>query len=356
VSFEAGRGISVETNMHNQAMAHPLHRTTPISPTPQNHAKPHAHKLRTHPLPYLILISSAAIALLPNAIKNSTPPTHHHNPPHQSITGNVITLTTPGPTEILFPRSTFVMGSPPAEVRQALEACRNEPMGSECKPDQFSNEQQAHRVTLSPYWIDRTEVTVREYMRCVETSSCALPPYHRGAERFRKPSYPVSLVSWDDARAYCRFVGKDLPTEAQWERAARGRTGRRFPWGNQYASHRANHGAFSLEQSDVSDGFAELAPVGSFPQGNTPEQLADMAGNVSEWTLDNYEDGYEAEPATDPTGPTYGVFKVVRGGSYGTGMPWLRGAARGYFSGSTRVPHIGFRCARSAGIRWSVGR
>jgi len=85
--------------------------------------------------------------------------------------------------------------------------------------------------------------------------------------------------------------------------------------------------------------------VGSFPDGRTADGVADMSGNVAEWTADNYEDAYEALAVTDPKGPSYGTFKVVRGGSYLMGMPWLRGASRLYRSASTRAPDIGFRCA-----------
>lgn len=270
------------------------------------------------------------------------------SPSSRALTGGVVTLITPGPAEILFPRGTFTMGSSRVEVQLALDACRREPLGTECKPEMFENELDAHRVTLSPFWLDRTEVTVQDYQRCVETGACAPPPYHLGARRFDAPSLPVSLVSWEDARAYCAFAGKRLPTEAQWERAARGLSGRRFPWGYHYATRRANHGTWALDNTDASDGFAELAPVGSFPQGRTTEQVEDLAGNVAEWTLDAYEDGYEAMPVQDPSGPAFGTFKVVRGGAYSFGMPWLRGAARMFRKASTRAPYLGFRCARSA--------
>lgn len=280
---------------------------------------------------------------LPRIGRPQAPP-----PTERAFTGGVVSLLTPGPEEILIPRGTFTMGSSRVEIQLALDACRREPLGSECKPEMFENELDPHRVTLSPFWLDRTEVTVRAYQQCVSAGMCSPPPYHQGARRFDRSDFPVSLVTWEDARTYCAFVGKRLPTEAEWERAARGLGSRRFPWGHHYATRRANHGAWALDNTDASDGHGELAPVGSYPQGRSPEGFDDLAGNVAEWVMDAYEDGYEAMPVTDPQGPAFGSYKVVRGGAYTFGMPWLRGAARMFRKASARAPHLGFRCARNA--------
>lgn len=255
-------------------------------------------------------------------------------------------LRTPGSEMILIPRSTFEMGSQPMELQLVLEACKREPRGTQCDARLFANEMAAHAVTLSPYWLDRTEVTVREYARCAEAGVCDPIAYEQGGTRFDRAEYPVVLVSWNEANTYCGFVGKRLPTEAEWERAARGVLARRFPWGHHYATRRANHGKLAIDAHDGSDGYAELAPVGSYPDGRTPDGFDDLAGNVSEWVSDAYEDAYEAMPATDPRGPSTGDFRVVRGGSYLDAMPWLRGASRGYRGPGTRDTTIGFRCAR----------
>lgn len=240
------------------------------------------------------------------------------------------------------------MGASRVEVQLTLEACRREPLGEACKAEMFENELDPHRVTLSPYWLDRTEVTVEQYERCADAGVCRPVAYNEGARRFRDPTFPVSLVSWDDARTYCAFVNKRLPTEAEWERAARGLSDRRFPWGSHYANGRANHGTWALDNTNASDGYAELAPVGSYPSGRTTEGFDDLAGNVAEWTEDSYEDGYEAIPVENPKGPTFGAHKVVRGGAYTFGLPWLRSTARMFRKSSERAPYLGFRCASSA--------
>jgi formylglycine-generating enzyme len=183
---------------------------------------------------------------------------------------------------------------------------------------------EAHEVMLSAYYIDRTEVTVAAYRRCVTLGRCAEPPYASGGQRFDRGDYPVTLVSWNDADEYCRFAGGRLPTEAEWERAARGTDGRHFPWGNLYNKRVANHGAlglengpFSLENADDSDGYFELAPVGSFPAGRSPDGIDDLAGNVEEWVADAIDDfnaRYSAVSEVNPKGAGIGLFRGVRGG------------------------------------------
>jgi formylglycine-generating enzyme required for sulfatase activity len=270
------------------------------------------------------------------------------SPSVRAHTGEVAALRSPSSEMVLVARSTFVMGSHPVELQLVMEACKREPRGSQCDMRFFANELAQHQVTVSSYWLDRTEVTVGAYGRCVEAAACEPPPYEQGASRFDRPTLPVTLVTFTDAQAYCRWAGKRLPTEAEWERAARGRTSRRFPWGEHYATRRANHGRFAPDATDSSDGFEELSPVGSFPDGRTPDGFDDLAGNVAEWTSDAYEDSYEAMPVTDPRGPAFGAHKVVRGGSYQDGMVWLRGASRSYRLPSARETSLGFRCAKDA--------
>ncbi len=269
----------------------------------------------------------------------------------------IVELHAPGPAQILIPAGSFLMGSTEDDIKYAIALCRTEPRGDDVCERLFVNEIEAHEVTLSSYFVDRTEVTVSAFHRCVELGRCAEPPYASGATRFARPDFPVTLVNWSDADQYCRFVGGRLPTEAEWERAARGPAGRRFPWGNVYNKNLANHGSFALDDTDDGDGFAELAPVGSFALGRTPDGIDDMAGNVEEWVADALDDAsqYPKTSEVNPRGTGAGVFRLARGGAYGAykgamggigaGAPWLRGAARGFpHLASDRQTFRGFRC------------
>jgi formylglycine-generating enzyme required for sulfatase activity len=271
-------------------------------------------------------------------------------PAERALTGGVVELRSPASRMILVPASTFVMGSTPMDVLSAMLDCIRQPLGSQlgCNETLFSDEMPQHRVRLSAFWLDRTEVTVRDYQRCVALGRCRPVPFAQGARRFDRPSYPVSLVTWDDAQSYCRFRGDRLPTEAEFERAERGTRGRRYPWGNLYNSHASNHGRLGVSPTDAGDGFAELAPVGSFASGRTPDGFLDLAGNVAEWVEDRYATSYQPGLQTDPRGPKSGSTRVVRGGSYLSAAPWLRGAARQSADPTIRRPFVGFRCARSA--------
>ena len=247
---------------------------------------------------------------------------------------------------------TFTMGSSPTDMVRAVMLCRREVLRSKCDDiaNRFRAEGVHHDVTLSTYDLDRTEVRVRDYARCVAAGACAAPGFSIGDRRFDRPDLPVTQVRWDDAVSYCTWAGGRLPTEAEWELAARGPSGRDYPWGDVYNPHLANHGAFADDDTDGSDGFIGLAPVGSFPDGATPLGIVDMAGNAAEWVSDLFDTddtngwGYPATPQVNPTGPKTGVFHVVRGGSYTDGAAWIRGAAR-WSIVSPRSAAVGFRCA-----------
>jgi formylglycine-generating enzyme len=259
---------------------------------------------------------------------------------------------------------TFVMGSSPVDISRADEMCMRDHHGVPC-PDHitFLPEGPAHMVTLSPFAIDQTEVRVEDYGRCVSSGECSPPGFAPGDPMFDRPDLPVSSVSWEDAKAYCIWAKGRLPTEAEWEFAARGASSRAFPWGETYNSHLCNHGSSvmrffagvlmgsSFTDSDGSDGFLGLAPVGSFRDGATPQGLVDMAGNVAEWVADFWEPpdnehgfGYPNASQYNPKGPQTGVTHVVRGGSYLQGSASMRAAWRGTLSFVT-APDVGFRCA-----------
>jgi formylglycine-generating enzyme required for sulfatase activity len=244
---------------------------------------------------------------------------------------------------IRVPAGSAVLGSSPEEILRAAASCASEPLGHRCSERTFANEL-GRRSTFQPaFWLDRVEVTVRAYERCVVAGQCLAPVW--GAARFDMPDYPVTFVTHHDAEAYCKFRGARLPSEAEFERAARGSAGRTYPWGEIYNTRVANHGRFALVANDASDGYAELAPVGSFPAGRTPDGILDLAGNVAEWTADAYRERY-ADPVPLANEASR---RVVRGGSWRRGAAWLRGAAREGVAPDTRRPDIGFRCAQNAG-------
>src|SRR5690606_19068513 len=173
-----------------------------------------------------------------------------------------------------------------------------------CGPTLFVEESPARRIQLCSYGIDRTEGTNAAYGRCVRASECAPSRLRPGDERMTQPSHPVAGVTFAEAAAYCAFAGGRLPTEAEWERAARGDApeGRRFPWGDPYGSRLTNHGQ-GIASPDGVDGHRYAAPVASYPDGASPFGLYDMAGNVWEWTVDRFRPrAYESGTSVDPVG------------------------------------------------------
>jgi formylglycine-generating enzyme len=262
---------------------------------------------------------------------------------------------------VRIPGGTFTMGSTHAAMIRAVALCEREVLKPLCRDEdvltRLRAEGVAHAVTVTGFEMDRTEVTVSDYSRCVSSGACAPPEIATTDARFARPDLPVTHVRWEDAVSFCHWEGGGarLPTEAEWEYAARGVEGREFPWGNLYNAHLANHGGWAEDPTDATDGFSGLAPVASFPDGATPLGLFDMAGNVAEWVADVYElDGagipvpYADAPEVDPRPRAgSGLLHVVRGGSYTDGAMWLRGAARDTVT-AARSAWVGFRCAADA--------
>lgn len=170
--------------------------------------------------------------------------------------------------------------------------------------DGAADQQPAHRVRISRgFWLGKCEVTVSQWLHYCKVAKVVL-----GAEVFTPLDHPMSGVSWNDVSAYCRFYGMALPTEAQWEWAARGPEGRKYPWGNQWDPSRCCN-----KDNGGPDGFT--APVGSYPSGASWCGALDMAGNLAEWCADWYSSTYYAQsPTVDPAGPATGTEKVWRGG------------------------------------------
>jgi formylglycine-generating enzyme required for sulfatase activity len=206
-------------------------------------------------------------------------------------------------------------------------------MGSDNRGD----ESPRHRVYLDGFYIDKVPVTNALYERFMRATSRQQPWYWTD-RKFNGPTQPVVGVSWHDADAYCRWAGKRLLTEAEWEKAARGTDGREYPWGDQWDPSRAN----SLESK-----LDRTTTVGSYPSGASPYGALDMAGNVWQWVADWYDkDYYQRSPARNPTGPESGQPRVLRGGSWGYNPVDLRSAYRFYVTPGNRNLLIGFRCAR----------
>ena len=206
-----------------------------------------------------------------------------------------------------------------------------------------SDERPTHQVYLDAFSIDRYEVSVRQYAAFLQETGGDSPSDWKA---MNQPSYqkrPVSNVDWADAAAYCKWAGKRLPTEAEWEKAARGTDGRLYSWGNKAPTpHHANYGQTG------SSIHGTLAPVGSFENGKSPYGLYDMAGNVWEWVSDWYDhDYYKDSPSQNPTGPSSGESKVLRGGSWDSGSQQLRSTLRYFHRSGHHHKNYGFRCAKT---------
>lgn len=269
-------------------------------------------------------------------------PTSTPQPAESATPDNIRISPKDGMTQIQIPAGAFMMGG--------MDVYRE------------NDEQPAHEVKLNSFWIDQVEVTNGMYELCVNAGVCRPPKETRSdnrAEYFGNPEfrdYPVVYVTWFDANTYCEWAGRRLPTEAEWEYAARGTDKRNYPWGdeppNEYNSNSLNI-------------VGDTTRVGSYAEGASPFGVLDMAGNVWEWVADRYQPNYYSKsPFENPQGPTaeevFTPLRVIRGGSFQEDGVFLRLANRNFIEGPNPKAdrkdeayygkssnRIGFRCAES---------
>ncbi len=211
-------------------------------------------------------------------------------------------------------------------------------MGSDKGDD---DEQPIHKVFVDGFYIDKFEVTNGRFAKFVK--AVLIEPPWGFADKdtpVREADYPVRWVNWMEAMGYCLWAGKRLPTEAEWEKAARGTDARMYPWGNDPPT--SAHAVFGLKE-----GSDTVSPIGNREKGKSPYGVHDMAGNLYEWTMDWYDEGFYGEvPAINPHGPTYGTAKAQRGGSYTNSSYRLRSTFRTKGDPAEQEHNVGFRCAQ----------
>ncbi|MCX6054297.1 MAG: SUMF1/EgtB/PvdO family nonheme iron enzyme [Chloroflexi bacterium] len=208
-----------------------------------------------------------------------------------------------------------------------------------------SDERPVHSVYIDSYWIDKYEVSITQYKACMNAGACSAPKHTSAwsiTDYFTNPiyeNYPVVFVDWNQANDYCTWAGRRLPTEAEWEKAARGNDQRLYPWGNREDS-------VSFANIYIEGGPKVAAPVDSFPNGVSIFGVYNLAGNVWEWVSDFYSDEYYSmSPIDNPAGPVKGIYHVVRGGSYGDLLYDSRVTNRMKADPVVNTDFIGFRCA-----------
>ena len=222
-------------------------------------------------------------------------------------------------------------------------------MGSDSEAA-FSGETPAHAVDLATFWIDSVEVATAQYQLCVDDGACDSAGQRPGcnAGRNDRGDHPVNCVTWEQASTFCNWVRKRLPSEAEWEKAARGDDERRFPWGNDDPGLMllGDPGLRLLNYNDI---LGTTDVVGTHPAGRSYYGAQNMAGNVMEWTADYFaSDYYGRSPVRDPSGPDEGSLRVARGGFFNIGFPEaLTTTVRNAFPPAQSDPGIGFRCART---------
>ena len=272
------------------------------------------------PIAYCLIAAGAAIA------DHDKPP---RDPWASPIEAERLAILNVPEEMVLVPAGSFLMGSDP----------RRDPAAG-------PQEQPQRQVYLGAFEIDRYEVTNAHYLLFVLATGAPWPPYWKADPFTEKMArHPVIGITWQEASAYCRWAGKRLPTEAEWEKAARGTDGRLFPWGNQPAGWGRSNIAHPGSKRGLK--YPPLANVDRYDRGVSPYGIYQMAGNVAEWVADWFNAEYYQDAASDnPQGPGLGQDKVFRGGSWNEDPEVARSAGRGAQAPDHRSYLIGFRCAR----------
>ena len=304
--------------------------------------------------PLYFMVGILLISFACNGLTASPSPT----PAETSIATDLPTQTngpllieTPSLTQALLPTETPLVGLGSTLTRREDQMVMvYVPQGefSMGSNDGLPDEQPVHTVYLDAYWIDQTEVTNGMYALCVQAGACQPPGDSSSsthASYYGDPQYaeyPVIYVSWNDAQIYCSWAEARLPTEAEWEKAARGESGSTYPWGNTFPDCSQANFWISSDGACVGDTSA----AGSFPAGASPYGALDMAGNVLEWVADWFGATYYASsPLSNPTGPASGDQRVLRGGACFTDETVMRSTHRMDFNPGKQYNYVGFRCA-----------
>jgi formylglycine-generating enzyme required for sulfatase activity len=261
------------------------------------------------------------------------------------LAGVILVITSDKKEMVLVPGGKFIMGNTEAEIKKALELTKIRYPNLKEEEAGFTLESPEHEVYVDAFYIDRYEVTVGEYNEYLKQKGDK-------PEKASGDNLPVTGVTWEEADAYCRAAGRYLPTETQWELAARGGNRRiQYPWGDEPVS--GAHANFcdvgcykNYKVADFDDKFEERAPVGSFEEGKSKQGVYDLAGNVREWVRDWYAPIFynKSKGKSNPLNETQGEFRIVRGGSWASPAFYLRVSYRYRVPPALSDEETGFRC------------
>jgi len=283
--------------------------------------------------------------------------------------------------QVCVPGGKFQMGASDAQYQAAVKLCMSGNINQSSCQDYYNHQRPVHTVNLDLFWIDQTDVTNAQFEVFINDSGHKTDAEKQGkgyvynipgpdwdltlGADWKHPQgpksnlnglekHPVVQVSWNDADAYCKWAGRRLPTEAEWEKAARGSDERIYPWGNQKpAGNLLNFADKNVGENwsdnSIDDGYRFTSPVGNYPAGASPYGALDMAGNVEQWVADWYSSTYyNNSPDKNPTGPESGQERVERGGSWNGNDNVTRSAQREEGVPANSSSTVGFRCAESA--------